>query len=229
MKVAEVNEKGKPETSLSPPSMEKREHRKKARVRRAQIAIAALLIFVLSSLMALNMTEQNTLALAHPLETIQHFLRGDREISAPSSGGQEDKSQTVRIADPENIDEALRLMPQLYIPEYLPEGWEMKSLEVTKKTDGSCSAKYIYEDARQKKMIIDELYGSNMNGFLSNVQEMITRNNILVYCFYDEFTENMVMRFLEKEVFVQINASLKKEELVEIAGGMEQRQMSSNK
>ena len=105
----------------------------------------------------------------------------------------------------------------------------MKSLEVTKKTDGSCSARYIYEDESREKMIIDELYGSNMNGSLSNAQEIITRNNILVYCFYDEFTENMVMRFLEKEVFVQINASLKKEELVEIAGGMEQRQMSSNK
>ena len=229
MKVTEVNEKGKPETSLSPSSMEKREHRKKARIRRAQIAIAALLIFVLSSLMALNMNEQNTLALVHPLETIQHFLRGDRELSAPSSGGREEKSQTVRITDPENIDEALRLMPQLYIPEYLPEGWEMKSLEVTKKADGVGLAIFSYINTNNM-ITIDEFYGINLINDL-NTSEKIEISGRSYYYHENEDTGEGVLIFLEKENLIQINSNsfLEKDEMLRIAEKMEQRQMPSKK
>ena len=224
MKVTEVNEKGKPETSLSPSSMEKREHRKRARIRRAQIAIAALLIFVLSSLMALNMTEQNTLAVAHPLETIQHFLRGDGEIPAPSSGGREDKRQTVRITDPESIDEALRLMPQLYIPEYVPEGWEMKSLEVAKKTDGSCFAKFIFQNTSLEKMLIQEVSGTNMESGFTNFTEKKTINGKDLYFYDGDVTDGRVVYFYEKEVRIQINGLLQRKELIEVAGQMKQNQ-----
>ena len=65
----------------------------------------------------------------------------------------------MRITDPEKIDAALRLMPQLYLPEYLPEGWEMKSLEVTKKTDGSCTAGFLYENGQKQSMTIEEYDG----------------------------------------------------------------------
>ena len=229
MKVTEVNEKGKPETSLSPSSMEKREHRKKARIRRAQIAIAALLIFVLSSLMALNMAEQNTLALAHPLETIQHFLRGDRELSAPSSGGREEKSQTVRITDPENIDEALRLMPQLYLPEYVPEGWEMKSLEVRKKPNDSCFAEYIFENTKHEKMTINENDGENAVNNLMDYNELIKLNEKSIYYYLNSDLQEQFAAFLENRVLVQINSIIEKEELLKIAAHMKQKAIPSEK
>ena len=123
-----------PKRPLDLSFMEKRKQRKRIRIRGAQVAIVCLMIFVISSLLAVHLNDHRSLASGHPLEKILYYIKGGGYTTDPASSGREEKSQTVRITDPEKIDAALRLMPQLYLPEDLPEGWEMKSLEVTKKT-----------------------------------------------------------------------------------------------
>ena len=95
----------------------KKECRKKARIRRVQVAVACLLIFVVSSLLAVHLNDHPSLASGHPLEKILYYIKGGGYTTDPSSSGWEEKSQTVRITDPKKIDAALRLMPQMYIPD----------------------------------------------------------------------------------------------------------------
>ena len=209
-----------PKRPLDLSFMQEQKHRRKVRIRGAQVAVACLLIFVVSSLLAVHLNDQLSLASGHPLERILYYIKGGGYTTDPSSSGREEKSQTVRVTDPEKIDAALRLMPQLHIPEYLPEGWEMKSLEVTKKADGSCSAGFLYENGQKQSLTIEEYDGPDSEGKQPDAGEILTHNGKTFYYFPEQSGEKQRIEFREGTMLLRIEAPLDKEVLLSIADQM---------
>ena len=214
-----------PKKPLDLSFMQEQKHRRKARLRGAQVAVACLLIFVVSSLLAVHLNDHRSLASGHPLEKILYYIKGGGYTTDPASSGREEKSQTVRITDPEKINAALRLMPQLYLPEYLPEGWEMKSLEVTKKTDGSCSAGFLYENGQKQSLMIGEYDGTDSEGKKPDAGEIIAQNG-KTYYFHEQSGEKQWVEYREGTMLLRIEAPLEKEVLLSIA---DQLRPSENK
>ena len=206
-----------PKRPLDLSFMERQERQRKPRLRGAQVAVACLLIFVVSSLLAVHLNDHRSLASGHPLEKILYYIKGGGYTTDPSSSGREEKSQTVRVTDPEKIDAALRLMPQLYLPEYVPEGWEMKSLEVTKKTDGSCSAGFLYENEQKQSMSIEEYDGPDSEGKKPDAGEILTHNGKTFYYFPEQSGENQRIEYRKETMLLRIEAPLNKEVLLSIA------------
>lgn len=208
-----------PKRPLDLSFIEKKERRRKARVRRAQIAAACLVIFLLSSLMAVHLSDHRSLAFDHPLEKILHYIQGGGYTTDPASSGREEKSQTVRITDPEKTGAALRLMPQLFVPEYLPEGWEMESLEVTKISDKSCTAWYVYKN-NDEELTIEERYRPSSGKAVPEYSEVIVQNGKSFYYYEDAGFGNPGVLFFEEEVLLQVRGPLDRETLLRIAEWM---------
>ena len=215
-----------PQRPLDLSFLEKDKKRLRRRARIMKIAAVFLLIFITSSVMTIWISGSPSEAFDHPLQKIMQCLSGGRYSTDPGSSGREEKNHTLYITDSTKIDSALQMMPPLYIPEYIPVGWQMESLEVAEKENGCIVAKYIYNNSGQGIITIDELFGSNQKVNLPNTNDVKVINGKTVYSYCNEDFNNQAVMFYDNEVFVHINAPLEEEILLKIADQMVQRDSS---
>lgn len=56
-----------------------------------------------------------------------------------------DVEETVTVLDEKDIDSAKEFLPGLYVPTYIPEGYEFEKLEIQKYYSGDFHGKYLYK------------------------------------------------------------------------------------
>lgn len=83
-------------------------------------------------------------------------------------GKDKERVSTVEITDMKNIEEAKDLCNDLYVPEYVPEGFILEKLTVTKTVDTGVEANYIFNKGSEtfsiEMVFMEGSYNSNMKG-----------------------------------------------------------------
>lgn len=131
-------------------------------------------------------------------------------------GTDQERECKVEIDDLENIEEAKDLCRDLYVPEYLPEGFELESL-VVEKTAAGVDANYTFKHGEKELNIgmsfmesDSATYGSNNQGEMIKLKDRIiipveSKTSVEVY------TEEGIM---------MISGDLNQEEMIRIAKGL---------
>lgn len=129
-------------------------------------------------------------------------------------GNDKDRESRVEIYDLKNIDEAKDLCEDLYVPEYLPEGFELESLVVEKTGTETTFADYTFKNGKEELLIgmnfvksEDTTYSSNNRGNIIHLKDrIIVPNKDLKYV--EMYTENGVM---------MISGKITQDEMIKIA------------
>ena len=125
--------------------------------RRFAAAAACIIIVLLSANILLIATDSTDTygdrGLLHRIKTGVSGLFTDEE-SADSDGIRD----SISITDMKNIKSAKKFLPKLYVPGYLPEGYELKKLEIDEYYSGDIMGRYDFMNAKEQEMTIDFEY-----------------------------------------------------------------------
>ncbi len=146
---------------------------------------------------------------------ILHRLFGsDMGIGTDEQDGTDQERECkVEINDLENIDEAKDLCKNLYVPEYLPEGFELESL-VVEKTEAGVDADYTFKNG-EKELHIGMSFIENGNAtYSSNSQgEMIELEDRIIVPSKDKMSVETYM----EEGIMMISGDMSQEEMITVA------------
>lgn len=87
----------------------------------------------------------------------------------------------------EDIDDAVAFMPDLPIPEYIPEGYELKSLVISKYVNGTYSVEYTFENVDRSIFMINSRYSTKDQDNIGLIggSEVIQKNDRTLYLIKD--------------------------------------------
>ncbi len=142
-----------PDFSFLNEPKEKKDHRFLYRF--GTVAVCVILIFVTSSGMAVWMNSEAAHAMKFNLEKTFHritdgFFSTDENESAETS----ENEISITIDSMDDIDDAIAFMPDLPVPEYIPEGFELEELKVSKFVNGSNVSQYNFVKDKNKIIIV---------------------------------------------------------------------------
>ena len=129
------------------------------------------LIFLISFLLSCGLTWWLHTPSGHAagfyLEKTRYRLFSPYYLPDPDGDGRSDVFG-IRISDEKDLAQAKTLMPELLVPGYIPEGWEMERLEVTKKLQGNRYAELILVSEKETEQLItiEELYETEKEDIL---------------------------------------------------------------
>lgn len=129
-----------------------------------------------------------------------------------------ESEEILEITDLKNIDDAVDMCEDLYLPKYIPEGYEFKKLTVTKNVVG-VTAEYIYEDDVDKEIniVLGFMHdGDNSSYGTSGEGEEIKLDDRVLYVFDDGEGVSM---FTEEGMF-GLYGDIAQQELIDIAKGL---------
>ncbi len=189
----------------------------------ATVAACVALIFVTSSSMAVWMNSEAAHAMKFNLEKTFHkitdgFFSTDEEENGETS----ENEISITIDSMEDIDDAVAFMPDLPIPEYIPEGFELELLKVSKFVNGSYTVYYSFIDKDGKHLIISSNYvkEDDMEAALMLESEEIHLQDRTVYFYKDSYTGSIGVNFILHNQLVDIKCDIEKEYLIDIAGSV---------
>lgn len=207
-----------PDFSFLNEPKEKKDHRFLYRF--GTVAVCVILIFVTSSGMAVWMNSEAAHAMKFNLEKTFHritdgFFSTDENESAETS----ENEISITIDSMDDIDDAIAFMPDLPVPEYIPEGFELEELKISKFVNGSYTACYNYLDDNNKTLVITSNYVDENETEISLVleSEEILLNGRKIYFYEDNYTETMGVSFLLNNQLIDIKCAISKETLINIA------------
>ena len=182
-------------------------------------AAAILLALILLSAGVTVWTNSQT---AHALKfRIDQLLyeNGEPSVSPEDSEGNDKDVISMKITDPKELTAVKRQIPELRIPENLPEGYEFSSAEVERWENGNWIVRiyYICSEEQGNSIIVNE---ENIQDELEirlkmKAEEIETTHGIVYY-----IEENAYMRgayFIVNDTFLQVSGTLEKTELLKIA------------
>ena len=142
-----------PDLSFLNEPKEKKDHRFLYRF--GTVAVCVILIFVTSSGMAVWMSSEAAHAMKFNLEKTFHritdgFFSTDENESAETS----ENEISITIDSMDDIDDAIAFMPDLPVPEYIPEGFELEELKVSKFVNGNHIIEYTFNNKNNESFFI---------------------------------------------------------------------------
>lgn len=228
-----VTETGEPAEEEPSPGREpesdtgKRSKRNPFRLLRPLRAVAVLLAaFILAGGMYCALDSQAAYAARFHLEKIMYQISGKYYSSDPDAGDRDD-AITIRIASMDDLPQAVRFMPELYVPSYLPEGWELEHLELRKTIKGRKTANYNFVknggDEKETFYISESVLREDVE--LKNYMErdVIDLKHRQVSLLKDDYTGLSCVNFIEKNISVTLSGPLEEEGILRVADGMAQR------
>lgn len=156
------------------------------------------------------------------LEKIMYQISGCYYSSDDGAEAQED-SISIRVDSMDEIDQAVRFMPELYVPSVIPEGWELDRLELKKNIKGLKTAKYTFVDQASGKFTIDEellLEDKKISNYMEG--ESVILENRKVSVLTDNHTDLSCVFFVENNVAIFFSGQIEKNSLLSVADNMEQ-------
>ena len=150
---------------------------------------------------------------------ILHRLFGsDMGIGTDEQDGTDQERECkVEIDDLKNIEEAKDLCRDLYVPEYLPEGFELKSLVVEKSGTGTVFADYTFKKLEKEVIIGMCFMEGNNTAYSSNSQgEMIRLDDRTIV----PVEGKAIVEVYTEDGTMMISGDVIQEEMIRIAKGL---------
>ena len=209
-----------PDFSFLNEPKEKKDHRFLYRF--GTVAVCVILIFVTSSGMAVWMNSEAAHAMKFRLEKTFHritdgFFSTDENESAETS----ENEISITVDSMDDIDDAIAFMPDLPVPEYIPEGFELEELKISKYMNGSYWSRYRFENEFGEVFDITSNYLDNtdeditmsLNGEITEVR----KNDRRFYVVHDDYTLASNINFVLGKQLVNVTGSINYEKMIEIA------------
>lgn len=121
--------------------------------RRFMVAAVCVMILLLSANLLLIMTDSTDIygdrGILHRIKTGVAGLFTDEDAADPDG-----VRESMIITDMKDIGSAKKFLPQLYVPEYMPEGYELKNLEIDEYYSGDVMGEYQFSDSHGRDIMI---------------------------------------------------------------------------
>ena len=128
-------------------------YRKGSGFRRFMVAAVCVIILLLSANLLLIMTDSTDIygdrGILHRIKTGVAGLFTDEDAADPDG-----IRESMSITDMKDIGSAKKFLPQLYVPEYMPEGYELKNLEIDEYYSGDVMGEYQFSDRHGRDIMI---------------------------------------------------------------------------
>lgn len=186
----------------------------------ATVAACVALIFVTSSSMAVWMNSEAAHAMKFNLEKTFHKITdGFFSIDEEENGETSENEISITIDSMEDIDDAVAFMPDLPIPEYIPEGYELKSLDISKYVNGTYSVEYTFENVDRSIFMINSRYSTKDQDNIGLIRgsEVIQKNDRTLYLIKDNYTSKYSVTFLLSNQFIDVTGDLDNDSMMEVA------------
>lgn len=192
---------------------------KKAFRRMPRVAACVLVLFVASGSMAVWVNSESAHALKFNMEKTFHKISSTL-FSTSESGDEnfEEDRITIYVNSMDDIQNAVDFMPNLPIPGYIPEGFELDELEVTKFLDGTYTSEYEFCRAEDERITITSRYdNSDAITKIMAEAEAIELNDRIVYCLKDSYTSMYSISFYYQNLLIDISSTIDEEALLKVA------------
>ncbi|MBR0599568.1 hypothetical protein [Sinanaerobacter chloroacetimidivorans] len=194
-------------------SRRKNEKRKVSRA--ASVAAASFMILAVSSAIAILISSNPVDAIKSKLERqfikVRNVLviKDDNPAQIDTMGGVEKE-----IEDWKDIGNAKKFLQELFVPGYIPEGYEFQSLKIKKDGEIGYYAKYQFINSEGSLLSINQYYTEDEpDTVVTNANKMIETNAGNVYITVDEFTETIIGTFFAGNDKIVISGAISEAEI----------------
>lgn len=214
-----------PEPDLSFLQEEKPKKRKEHRVLRrfATIAVCMVLLLVTSSGMAIWISSDAAHAVKFSLEKTLHRISGTFFSTDDGKEIETEENQiSITIDSMDDIQDAVNFMPDLPVPGYIPEGFELETLTVVKYMNGSYWAEYNFKNENSKNIFITSRTINDQEataGITYEIEEFSTGESIAYY-WIDHYTASYGVSILINDQLIDIIGDIDKIVMKKIAKEM---------
>lgn len=120
------------------------------------------------------------------------------------------------------LKKAKEFLPGLYVPTYMPEGYELGELKIEKFYSGDYWAKYCYKNSENNDIFLYLGYvASSKNIYEAQGQgDFIELNDRKIFVTTDDISEEQCVSMYTESCSVDISGPVEQEDLVKIAEGM---------
>ena len=192
---------------------------------RFMLRAAAVLLagFIVISGMTVAWNSQIAYAARFHLEKTMYQISGKYYTTNPDPNHRTD-TISISIDSMEDLDDAVRFMPDLYIPAYIPDNCELDRLELMKTLQGDYTAEYVFMIRDGGQFRINEVLAKDaeVTDFMES-RPVALRNRTVKYM-TDPYTLLTCIQFAENDCLVTLSGDLKEEELLEVADHMIRKQ-----
>ena len=186
----------------------------------ATVAACVALIFVTSSSMAVWMNSEAAHAMKFNLEKTFHkitdgFFSTDEEENGETS----ENEISITVDSMEDIDDAVAFMPDLPIPGYIPEGFELESLKVSKFMNDSYAVQYNFINYKESHLMIASKHAvddGDQAGIILDAEEVII-NERKIYFFEDNYSSTCGASFLLDDQLIDVKGEISRDEILTTA------------
>lgn len=182
--------------------------------------VAAILIIALLSINVLmiatnSMTSYGEKGLLHRIQVGINGIFTDEEEETMS----DDVVESIVVSDVSNLKLAKEFLPSIYIPKYVPAGYEFQSLKVEKYLSGDClgTFEYISENSAVLQIVFYSADDSNVGVFTTEDKEIIKTDDRIIRIYDNVNQKGYVADVYTEEYCISIKSVCEKEELLKIA------------
>ena len=215
--LTEENDAAREESFISP------KEEKKRRFSRFVKVAAVLIIFLLCTniiMLGRDSTESyGDKGILHRLYQGVTGLFTDSEEETEES----DVEETVTVLDEKDIDSAKEFLPGLYVPTYIPDGYELEQLKIKKFYSGDYQCNYEYKNEKETiKLLLYYFADKDFAYQWSGEGELITLQDRKILVSEDSVNNDVVVSVYTEICNIEIVGYNNKVELISIAKGMRQ-------
>lgn len=213
----EENDAAREESFISP-----KEEKKRRFSRFAKVA-AVLIIFLLCTniiMLGRDSTESyGDKGILHRLYQGVTGLFTDSEEETEES----DVEETVTVLDEKDIDSAKEFLPGLYVPTYIPDGYEFEKLEIQKYYAGDSQCDYVYCKGKDKlKLLLYYTVDSERSHQWQEDGQLIELQDRKIFVSEDSVSNASWVSVYTEMCTMDISGGVKQDDLITIAKGMKQ-------
>lgn len=125
--------------------------------------------------------------------------------------------KTYTITDMNKIDDAKKFWPDLCVPEYIPEGFELELLAINKEISGKCYAEYKYKNKNNELTIIITEKNTQIEYSSVAKAETIQMDDRIICLYNDSQSQAYVADIFFEDKLVYVYGNVTKEELLIIS------------
>ncbi len=221
-----------PDIQIPPPDFsflqEKEEKRRKRNFHR-WTRVAVLVVVILTASGALALLTSDGMADSLKSRLGKFIYQFDKEIVMVPGSAEIDKdvlySETsIEIDDLENLDAARIFLKDLYVPSYVPEGYEFVTLSIFKQTRGDYQGTYEYVDEEGNSLQLVFVSHDGLERSKERVRNAVMslemKDRILYIC-EEELPQQLMGVMITDEVSLFLNSILPEEEIVKVLQNLE--------
>lgn len=191
-----------------------------------KIASLTLAFLITSSVMAVFMSDNSVSEAARNRMTEIRWSSDDdvQVISEDMGNGETRETMVMYIDDSGDLEKAKKFLPELYLPSYMPEGYEFASLEISRSDEFNYITSLVYTNKKNESLVISQSYDNdfvNSKNVIQDVDEAVECDKGECYLtYYEDIGLTTGTVFLQEEVLI-VSGTEEYDEIVMIINSLE--------